>query len=163
MDIPGTIVSSWTPSAVHRTVWLEELQMGVLPVWSVGVLLFSVRFAGGCQHARALGRRGEGADESVLAIVARLAKRMEVDRPLRVMTSSIADGPSVVGWLRPVILLPTATLLGLAPTQLEAVLAHELAHIRRHDYLVNLLQMLVETTLFYSRADGLWEACQNDD
>jgi TonB family protein len=152
MDIPGTIAPSWTASAVQRTAWLSWLQMWVLPVWSVGVLLFCVRFACGCQHARALGRRGEGADESVLSIVGRLSKRMKVDRPLRVMTSSIADGPSVVGWLRPVILLPTATLLGLAPAQLEAVLAHELAHIRRHDYLVNVLQMLVETTLFYHPA-----------
>jgi beta-lactamase regulating signal transducer with metallopeptidase domain len=58
------------------------------------------------------------------------------------------DSPSVVGWLRPVILLPAATLAGLTPMQLEAILAHEIAHIKRFDYLVNILQMLVETLLF---------------
>jgi hypothetical protein len=68
------------------------------------------------------------------------------------MLSSLADGPSVIGWWRPVILLPSATLLGLSPWQLEAVLAHELAHIRRRDYLVNLLQSVVEILLFYHPA-----------
>jgi HEAT repeat protein len=58
----------------------------------------------------------------------------------------------VVGWLRPVILLPASALTGLSPQQLEAILAHELAHIRRHDYLINLLQAVVETLLFYHPA-----------
>ena len=61
-------------------------------------------------------------------------------------------GPSVIGWLKPVVLLPAATLLGLTPEQLEAVLAHELAHIRRYDYLVNIVQMLIETLFFYHPA-----------
>ena len=60
--------------------------------------------------------------------------------------------PTVIGWLKPVVLLPASALAGLAPQQLEAILAHELAHIRRHDYLVNLLQTLVETLLFYHPA-----------
>ena len=58
----------------------------------------------------------------------------------------------VIGWLRPVILLPLAMLAGLTPGQLESILAHELAHVRRHDYLMNLLQTLVETFLFYHPA-----------
>ena len=60
--------------------------------------------------------------------------------------------PTVIGWLKPVVLLPASALAGLTPRQLEAILAHELAHIRRHDYLVNLLQTLVETLLFYHPA-----------
>jgi HEAT repeat protein len=58
----------------------------------------------------------------------------------------------VVGWLRPVILLPASALTGLTPQQLEAIIAHELAHIRRHDYLINLLQAVIETLLFYHPA-----------
>ena len=79
-----------------------------------------------------------------------IARRMGLTRPLRVLISSLADGPTVIGWLRPVVLLPSATLLGLTTQQLEAVLAHELAHIRRCDYLVNLLQMAVETLALLS-------------
>ena len=58
----------------------------------------------------------------------------------------------MIGWIRPVILIPAATIAGLTPEQLEMVLAHELAHIRRFDYLVNFGQMLVETLLFYHPA-----------
>jgi len=58
------------------------------------------------------------------------------------------DVPTVVGWLRPAILLPIAALASLTPDQVEAILAHELAHIRRHDYAVNVLQTLAETLLF---------------
>src|SRR5262249_26688490 len=60
--------------------------------------------------------------------------------------------PMVIGWLRPVILLPASAMTGLTPQQLEAIIAHELAHIRRHDYLINLLQAVIETLLFYHPA-----------
>src|SRR5207302_2395764 len=64
----------------------------------------------------------------------------------------------VVGWLRPAVLRPVSTLGGLSPGQLEAVLAHELAHVRRHDSLVSLLQAAVETLLFYHPA--VWWASE---
>jgi len=85
-------------------------------------------------------------------MVAGLRSRMGLTASVRVLISAAADGPSVIGWIRPVILLPAATVLGLSAAQLEAVLAHECAHIRRYDYLVNLLQSLVETVLFYHPA-----------
>jgi TonB family protein len=121
-------------------------------VWSLGVLLFSLRLAWGCKQVSSLRRQGTPAESPVLATVASVALRLGLTRPVRVLITSIADGPSVIGWIRPVVLLPSATLLGLTPEQLEAVLAHELAHIRRHDYLVNVLQILVETLLFYHPA-----------
>ena len=73
---------------------------------------------------------------------------------MRAYESTLADVPSVVGWLRPVILVPASAFLQLAPHQLEALLAHELAHVRRHDYLMNLLQSCVETLFFYH--PGVW-------
>ncbi len=85
-------------------------------------------------------------------MAARLAKRLHIARPIRLLESSMVDVPTVIGWLRPVVLMPASALAGMAPQQLEAILAHELAHIRRHDYLVNLLQTLVETLLFYHPA-----------
>ncbi len=88
----------------------------------------------------------------MLAVAAAVAARMGLARPVHVLMSALAEGPGVVGWLRPVILLPAATLAGLTPQQFEAVLAHEIAHILRYDYLVNLLQMLVEALLFYHPA-----------
>jgi hypothetical protein len=73
-------------------------------------------------------------------------------RVVRVFESTAVSVPVMMGWLRPVVLLPTAALGGLSPMQLEALIAHELAHVRRHDYVVNLLQSIVETLLFYHPA-----------
>ena len=132
--------------------WLGLAQAWTVPVWSLGVLLFSLRMAWGCTQISALRRAGEAAEGQLRAAFAELAKRMGVRRPVRLLLSTVTNSPSLTGWLRPVVLLPVSALAGLTPDQLEAVLAHELAHIRRHDYLVNLLQMAAETLLFYHPA-----------
>ena len=107
-------------------------------------------------HVRSLERRGEPAGADVLARVDALARRLGLEHPVRVIVASIADGPATVGWLRPVILIPPAVVMGITPAQLDALLAHEIAHIRRHDYLINMLQMAVETVFFYHPA--IWWA-----
>ena len=124
----------------------------ILPVWSLGVLALSLRLLLGGLEVRTLRRSGQPADERVCALAAGLMHRMGVNRHVSLVTSPRAAGPSTIGWLRPVILLPPAAAMGLTVQQLEAVLAHELAHIRRYDYLVNILQMTVETLLFYHPA-----------
>ena len=123
-----------------------------LPLWSCGVLLFSLRLVWASRQISDLRRQAKPAEAAVLAIVAALQERMKLARPVRVLVSAAADCPSVVGWIKPVMLLPAATVMGLTPQQLEAVLAHELAHILRYDYLVNMLQTVVETLLFYHPA-----------
>ena len=114
--------------------------------------LLSARLAAGWLIVERLRRRSTRAVSAPLAArVAKMARQLRVTRPVRALESAIVDVPTVVGWLRPVILLPASALAGLSPAQLEAVIAHELAHVRRHDYLVNLLQTVVET-LFYHPA-----------
>jgi uncharacterized protein (TIGR03435 family) len=81
-----------------------------------------------------------------------LAERIGVSPYISFRMSTRTPVPCVIGWLRPVILLPVGMLAGLPADQVEAVLAHEIAHIRRHDYLVNLLQRLAEAILFYHPA-----------
>ena len=71
---------------------------------------------------------------------------------MRVLESRLVRVPAVIGWCRPVLLLPASALAGLTAVQLEAIIAHELAHIRRHDYLINGLQSVIETVLFYHPA-----------
>jgi beta-lactamase regulating signal transducer with metallopeptidase domain len=138
------------PSTASR--WTDLAPTWVLPVWSCGVLLFSLRVIWGCRQVSLLGRRGVPAAEPIPETVRQLAGRMGLTRRVQAMISVMPDGPSVVGWLRPLILLPASAIAGLTPQQLEAVLAHELAHIARRDYLVNLLQMAAETLLFYHPA-----------
>jgi TonB family protein len=141
-----------TSQRVNAAGPLGSLQVWAVPVWCFGVLFFSARLAWGARQVSLLRRRGESADKALRERVARLAARMGLNRGLGVLVSPSADGPSVVGLMKPVILLPAATILGLTSEQLEAVLAHELAHIRRHDYLVNLFQMFAEALLFYHPA-----------
>jgi hypothetical protein len=98
-------------------------------------------------------RRGSTqADEDWTRRVRRLGARLGLARRVRVLTSALVDVPCAIGWLRPVILVPASALAGMSPGQLEAILAHELAHVRRHDYLANLFQTVVETLLFYHPA-----------
>jgi TonB family protein len=147
-----TAAGGLSHSAAPRFAWLPLVQAWALPLWSAGVLVFSIRLAWGCRQVAALRRTGEAPSAAISAVAAALCARLGIRRPVEVIMTADSDSPSVVGWLRPAILLPAATLLGLTGQQLEAVLAHEFAHIRRHDYLVNLLQNLVETLLFYHPA-----------
>jgi beta-lactamase regulating signal transducer with metallopeptidase domain len=140
-----------TPGPLRQTL-LGGLETWVLPLWAAGVLVFTVRLAWAGGHASLLRRRGIKADAAIETMIAGLAERLGVRQKLRVLMSSVAEVPAVVGWIRPVILLPAAVVVGLTPQQLESLLAHELAHIRRYDYFVNILQMIVETFLFYHPA-----------
>ncbi len=153
--------ASQAPSAANAALrstpnlpllWLATFQQWALPVWSFGVLLFSIRLVWGCTQISRLRRRGAMPDEALRTLLAALARRLGIKQPVRILIAVDGESPSVVGWLRPVVLMPSAALLGLTTEQLEAVLAHELAHVRRHDYLVNMLQILVETLLFYHPA-----------
>jgi beta-lactamase regulating signal transducer with metallopeptidase domain len=132
--------------------WIAVFEAWALPVWSAGVMIFAVRLFWSCQHVARLRRESDPAGTSLAGTVSHLTRRMNITRPLRVVLSRLIDAPSVVGWLRPVILIPFASLMNLSPSQLEAVLAHELAHVQRNDYLVNLLQSVAEMLLFYQPA-----------
>jgi beta-lactamase regulating signal transducer with metallopeptidase domain len=130
-------------------VWLPW----IVGLWTCGVGLLAVRLAVGWGIIRRLKRQGEAPkDRAWNARLERLRVRLGVSAPVRLLCSTTATVPMVIGWLRPVVLVPAGLLAGLTSQQLEAVLAHELAHIRRHDYLVNLLQNIVETFFFYHPA-----------
>ena len=121
--------------------------------WLVGVTLLTLRLLSGWLWVQRLKSHATvPAAAAVGDMAARLARRLHITRTVTFLESALVDVPTVIGWLRPVVLVPASALAGLSPSQLEAILAHELAHIRRHDYLVNLLQTLVETLLFYHPA-----------
>ncbi len=153
--IVGELPQSPTPTSPRRQ--LRELFSAVAPwltsLWLAGVILLSLRMLGACVYARRLKSYGTVPlpDEWRLRF-AELCRNIRVLRPVRLLESAMVQVPTVIGWLRPVVLIPASSLVGLAPRQLEAVIAHELAHIRRYDYLVNLLQSAVEILLFYHPA-----------
>ena len=130
---------------------------GLLPwfvgAWLVGVGLLSLRVVGGVAMVRRLGGRGLAAvDETTHVIATRLASRLGIRRMVRVVQSFSVDVPMVVGWLRPAVVVPVGLFASVAPAQLEMLLAHELAHVRRYDTIVNLAQTIIETLLFYHPA-----------
>lgn len=125
----------------------------VVAVWFAGAMALWLRLAGGFILAARLRTRWVRAAPPIWQeALERLKARMRVSAPVRMAISSMAPAPAVVGWLRPVVLFPAAALAGLPAAEMEALLLHELAHIRRHDYLVNLLQSAVEALLFYHPA-----------
>jgi beta-lactamase regulating signal transducer with metallopeptidase domain len=134
---------------VDRGVWTFSL----LLIWFAGVSALSLRLLRSWIAARRLATRAvRPVTPDVQVLARRVAARLALDRIVRVLESSAVAVPVMVGWLKPVVLLPTAALSGLTPAQVEALLAHELAHVSRHDYLINLMQTAVETLLFYHPA-----------
>lgn len=145
------------PQAVSLKEWGRARFATLLPwmvaLWLAGVLVLSLRFAGGLAVAHRLKRIETS---SVVQLwqekLSALSRQLRISRPVRLCASALVEVPTVIGWLRPMILVPASAITGLSPRQLEALLAHELAHIKRYDYLVNLLQTAVETLLFYHPA-----------
>ena len=139
VDVAGTQFSS----VIEATMpWLVLL-------WAGGVLAMGGRIV---WQWRALMRLTQSWAESSVeldAALLSLKKRFAILQRVRVLVSERVDTPMLVGWLRPVVLLPTAVVLGFPRQQIELIVAHELCHLRRYDHLVNFAQVLVETVFFY--------------
>ncbi len=142
MQAAGT----WQSGLTGIVPWLA-------PLWIAGVIVFYLRQAAGFVLVHRLRRRGVCcAPERWQLDLDRLRERVRLARPVVLLVSSLAEVPVVIGHFRPVILMPLALLANLPAGQVEAILLHELAHVRRRDYLVNALQRLVESLLFYHPA-----------
>jgi beta-lactamase regulating signal transducer with metallopeptidase domain/peptidoglycan/xylan/chitin deacetylase (PgdA/CDA1 family) len=137
-------------------VWAGERLSAFVPwlvlAWAAGVLVLASRAVGGWLLVRRLRRSAERVPARFEEMVARVSRRLRVSRAVRLCRSALVEVPAVVGHVRPLILVPASAFAGLTPQQLEAIIAHELAHVRRYDYLVNLLQTAAETLLFYHPA-----------
>ncbi|HXE56318.1 MAG TPA: M56 family metallopeptidase [Tepidisphaeraceae bacterium] len=133
--------------------WLASLVPWLVLTWAAGVLALSLWNLGGFVAVHQLKRASiEPAGAAAERLARRLADRMGIHRAVRVVGSARAQTPLVIGALKPVILVPLSALCELPASELESILAHELAHVRRHDYLVNLLQSAIATLLFYHPA-----------
>ncbi|MFC5478944.1 M56 family metallopeptidase [Massilia suwonensis] len=93
--------------------------------------------------------QGRRTDPHWNARLAGMAAGFGITRAVRLRVVDSLASPVTAGWWRPVVLVPASLLTGMPPQLLEALLAHELAHVRRCDYLVNLAQRVIETILFY--------------
>ncbi len=139
--------AGWTERV---SVWLRPWLAWIVVGWSLGVVLCSLRPLFGWFTLWRLKRVGiSAASDEVVVALRRVAQRLGLRRAVSVWHSTLAQVPIVVGYFKPVILLPLSVATSIPAAQLEAILAHELAHVRRHDFVVNLLQTLIETLCFY--------------
>jgi uncharacterized protein (TIGR03435 family) len=152
----GSAATATLPDFVRATVSgvpSEQFLFWVVMVWLTGAMVFWVRLAGGwvvaARMRSMLVRRAPPEWQKTLR---KLEAQIGLSRPVRLLVSALVQVPTVVGWLRPVVLVPVGVFGGLPPEHLEVLLLHELAHIRRHDYLINILQSVAESLLFYHPA-----------
>ena len=152
VDAPGAIPSAPNWLARGLRYFDNHLPLLVL-LWLLGLLAMSLRMLGGLLYVQRLRRyRVRPLGPMWQERLAALAQRSGIHRPVALLESALVQVPLVVGHLRPVILLPLGAVAGLSPAYLEAILAHELAHVLRRDYLVNLLQTVAEVLFFYHPA-----------
>jgi beta-lactamase regulating signal transducer with metallopeptidase domain len=136
-------------TALHTSLWAQR----ILLTWCAGVLVFAARLVLGWRCSWQLVQSArEILTPGVMEIFESVRARLGLRMPIRLLAHVRLDSPVVVGWLRPVVLLPVSLISGFSTEQLRAILAHELAHIRRYDFIVNILQRCVESILFYHPA-----------
>jgi beta-lactamase regulating signal transducer with metallopeptidase domain len=119
--------------------------------WITGVSLMLIRFSGGIWLTYRLKRKGRiVCPEHWQLRLNIICNQLGINRKVRIFESMKITMPMVIGYIKPVILIPAGTLAQMPYDQIEMVLLHELAHIRRADYLVNIFQSLVEILLFFN-------------
>jgi beta-lactamase regulating signal transducer with metallopeptidase domain len=151
---PETTISDTRPPTSDSLITYTKSHLPqIVLIWLSGVLLLSVRLLFGWLRAHSIAKKNasEAAPEWQRS-ARRLAHALKLRRAVQLLESAAVEVPTVIGWLRPVVLLPATSLTGLTTEQMEMILAHELAHIRRNDFFVNLMQAVIETLLFYHPA-----------
>lgn len=153
--ISANPTTAWRPLLAATTSYLERHLVVLVGLWLLGFVVMAVRLLAAFAYVRRL--RGQQVSAVPVAwqqCLARLVARAGLRRRVQLLASSLVSSPLVIGHLKPVILLPLGVLNGLTPAELEMILAHELAHIMRKDYLFNFGQAVAEVIFFYH--PGVW-------
>ena len=123
----------------------------IVAFYLLGIMWYSIRLSVNFFQTNSLKTKGlYELDNEWQEHIIKLAGRMKIGRSLQAFFSTKVNTPMMIGFFKPVILLPFATMNQLSPEQFEAILLHELAHIRRNDYLLNIMQSVLDTILFFN-------------
>jgi beta-lactamase regulating signal transducer with metallopeptidase domain/nitrous oxidase accessory protein NosD len=142
----GPVLSrSWREALVPVLPWIAG-------AWIFGVVMLTLRHCGGWWRVRGLRRSGTAVTSEIQRAFEDLIARFELNRAVRLTQSAAALTPMLTGFIKPMIILPARVLTGLGPAEIEAILAHELAHLARRDAWSNLIQIVIETLLFFHPA-----------
>lgn len=170
VEAPGEIVAG-VDFTGKITAFINQYARWIFAAWIIFFCWKMIKFAGGLFHVNKL-RKGASSDcpgewEEKMFF---LAEKLGIKKGVKLLQSDKIKMPLTIGFFKPVVLLPAGLFLQLPPAYIESIVLHELAHIRRHDYLVNLFQKLIEAIFFFNPA-LLWisqlireerEACCDD-
>ena len=154
----STSLMTVSSNAFDSTQAKAEIESGqvvrwIVLAWAIGVFIFALRLARSMWRLQSLRRQGTTPEQqSWSRRFEKLVERLSMGRSVQLLESRRATIPMVIGCLKPVVLVPVGFLSSLPPWQIESILVHELAHVRRADYLVNLLQSVVEGLFFFHPA-----------
>lgn len=163
-NIPDAITSNTAANAMHTDTMHTAggLMIKVMPsftdyvpiilvVYGMGLLIMILRLGMSVMRMRVMTKKGmHEPDHKWQEYMQKWKERMRVMRPVRLLLSDKVTVPVMLGAIKPVILLPIAAINNLSTTQVEAILLHELAHISRHDYVLNMVQVAAEAVLFFN-------------
>jgi len=149
-----TISSRNSPATTWNTSAMGDKVLPLLSLmWLVGVVFYAIELGRGVFSITRLRRHTSRVSVPVLDdLLSELIGRLGVKRKIEICESPLTNIPMTMGWIYPLILVPPSSLLGLTPHQLHTIIAHELIHIKRYDYVVNFLQSIAETLLFFHPA-----------
>ncbi|GAB5554421.1 MAG: hypothetical protein Sapg2KO_40120 [Saprospiraceae bacterium] len=141
--------STWLPFLQYFEMHLPM----IVSCWLIGMSIFALRFLGGLAYVQQLKHQyNKPVDAKFKLLINQIQEKIQLKKVVDLVESTKIRVPMTIGHLKPIILLPAGALLALSPAQIEAVLAHELAHIKRNDFLVNLFQSVVEVLFYYHPA-----------
>ena len=147
--------SSFLQSSFQTVIaFFDKNLIIIVNVWLVGFLFFAFRMAGGFIHLRQLRHQDNFSTPELQNKLNQLIQRSGLQRSVKVMESALVKVPILMGHLKPLILIPVGTITLLTEDELEAILAHELAHIIRSDFSINLFFTLIEILFYYH--PGVW-------
>ncbi|HET7179971.1 MAG TPA: M56 family metallopeptidase, partial [Chryseosolibacter sp.] len=133
-------------AAIQRNIPL------IITAWAAGLLFFIGRLLSGIAYTYRLTSTSLSIENNWAEYIHKTAAALGINRIISLAQSHAINSPMVIGYFKPVILIPIGMLSGLTTEQLETIFLHELAHIKRHDYLINLVQSVVETIFFFNPA-----------
>lgn len=153
-NLPSTFTTEETTSAGQEVYsFIDRNAFLLMSLWTFFFVLHLFRMLIGLRHIQSLQRKEvQPSSSEWTKWIQDQSLDLGITRPVQVLESALIKVPAAIGFFKPVILLPVGLLTGLPPTQVEGILRHELAHIKRGDYLVNLLQRMVDALFFFNPA-----------
>ena len=134
------------------TTCIQDYNFIIVNAWLIGSLLFFIKFIGGYVYLKGVVKNAVPSSDRMTSILKRINKKYRINRAILIKESIKITTPMVVGFIKPVILFPIGLAAQLSVSELEAILAHELAHIKRHDYLFNFIQIISESIFYFHPA-----------